>query len=146
VYLNLFCVSQRVHFAHSLPASQRAVIIREVMRTGFQRNRKSSAGELDRSRPYPVHVHIIDSGTEYKISVSNGQSGGIMAGKVEPFTVSTTSGLRRRIVDWLQTNYTQHGLRLGFIYYTTVSQRHPVGFETRDPRLLSTSLAVHSLL
>jgi len=48
-----------------------------------------------------------------------------MAGKVEPFSVTTTSGLRRRIVDWLETNFAAHGLRLGFIYYTTVSRRNP---------------------
>jgi len=108
-----------------LPRSVVVAYYQEVKRIGFQRNRKSSADELDRSRPYPVHVDIIDSGTEYKISVAHGQSGGIMGGKVEPFTVSTTSGLRRRIIDWLQTNYAQQGLRLGFIYYTTVSQRHP---------------------
>lgn len=72
-----------------------------------------------------MHVDIIDVGTEYKISVSNGPSGGIMSGKVEPFSTATTRGLHRRILDWLGANYARHGLRLGFIYYTTVSQGHP---------------------
>lgn len=79
------------------------------------------ADEPDRSLPYPVHIIIKDDGTEYEISVSEG----FMAGKVEPFSVSTASGLRRGIVDWLETNYARYGLRLGFIYYTTVSRRHP---------------------
>src|ERR1017187_5719995 len=99
-----------------------------MKKTGLESSRKrAGTDELDRSRRYPIHVDIIDVGTEYKISVSNGPSGAIMAGKVEPFSVATTNGLRRRIVDWLETSFAAHGLRLGFIYYTAVSGRNPRG-------------------
>jgi hypothetical protein len=94
-----------------------------MKRAGFK---KVGADEPDRSQPYPVAVYIIDDGTEYKISVPSVPSGGsILADKIEPFSVSTTNGLRRRIVEWLETNYARHGFRLGFIFYTTVSERHP---------------------
>jgi hypothetical protein len=79
------------------------------------------ADEPDRSQPCPVRIIIKDDGTEYEISVSEG----FLAGKVEPFSVSTTNGLRRRIVEWLGTNCARHGLRLGFVYYTAVPIRHP---------------------
>src|ERR1017187_5528801 len=53
-----------------------------MKKTGLESSRKrAGTDELDRSRRYPIHVDIIDVGTEYKISVSNGPSGAIMAGQ-----------------------------------------------------------------
>ena len=96
-----------------------------MMRNFASPNRKSRRNappkQSDRSHPSPARVAIRDTGNEYKVSVT----AGVLEGKAEPFMVSSTEGLRRKIVDWLEDHYTRHGWRLGVIYFNTFTQRHP---------------------
>ena len=41
-------------------------------------------GEPDRSLPYPIHVHVMDDGTEYEISVPKDPSGGFSGPQFRP--------------------------------------------------------------
>jgi len=75
----------------------------------------------DPNRPYPQGVTIQDTGREYRVSVAEGT----LKGKAEPFAVLTTEGLRRRILDWLSTLSIVNGWRLGFVYFHTITRRHP---------------------